>query len=67
MARPAGELAICSLGKGSGVQADRIGRVSLLGGQNDLIWKQAEDALIIHVPDQRPGEHAVVFKIELVE
>ena len=67
MARPAGELAIHSLGKDCGVQAGRIGRISLLGGQANLPWKQTDAALIIQVPDQMPADHPVVFQMDWVE
>jgi len=30
----------------------------------ELEWKLTADALVIKVPDQKPCEHAYVFKIE---
>lgn len=64
MARPAGELVIHSLGKESGLLAELIRWVSLLGSPNAISWKQTEDALSIQVPKYLPGKHAVVFKID---
>ncbi len=65
MARPAGDLAIHSLGLGRGLLEEQIRRVSLLGSPNNVSWKQTEDALSIQVPEGLQGDHAVVFRIDL--
>jgi alpha-L-fucosidase len=65
MARPEGELSIHSLGIGRGLLPEQIRRISLLGGANEVTWKQTEEALRIQVPQNLPGDQAVVFKIEL--
>jgi alpha-L-fucosidase len=65
LAWPQGVLSIHSLGMGSSIPADKITRISLLGCPGELEWKQDPDALTIQVPEEAPGEHAYVFKIEL--
>jgi alpha-L-fucosidase len=65
LARPQGELAITSLGPGSTVPAEQIERISMLGCESDLAWKQDEAGLKIEVPAGYPGDHAFSFKISL--
>jgi alpha-L-fucosidase len=67
LAWPGQELVIHSLGKTSPLSAERIAQVSLLGGPAQLSWSQGEDGLKVHLPDQKPGEHAYVIKIERKE
>jgi len=40
-----------------------IQSVKMLGVDQELEWKLTSDALVIKVPDQKPCEHAYVFKI----
>lgn len=65
LGRPAGELAVRSLGQGSPIAAEQIERVSLLGGDERLAWQQTPDALVIQTPEQPAGAHAWVFKLHL--
>ena len=43
---------------------NEIVSVRMLGVDRDLAWKMADHALHIEVPDQRPCDHAYVFRIE---
>jgi alpha-L-fucosidase len=45
-------------------EADEIKRISMLGYEDELDWKISDDALVIETPEQKPCEHAFVFKIE---
>jgi alpha-L-fucosidase len=42
---------------------DEIKSVKMLGADQELEWKLTSNALVIKVPDQKPCEHAFVFKI----
>jgi alpha-L-fucosidase len=65
LAWPERQLLIRSLASGSSIPAEKIARISLLGYPGHLDWRQDTGALTIQVPEQAPGEHAFVFKIEL--
>ena len=41
----------------------KISSIELLGHQGMLKWSQDENALTIGLPDEKPCEHAFVFKI----
>lgn len=40
-----------------------INQISLLGSDTTLTWEQKEDALYVHLPLQKPCEHAFTLKI----
>lgn len=42
----------------------KIKNISLLGYEGKLKWQQSPGHLKIERPDQKPGEHAYVFKVE---
>lgn len=42
----------------------KVGRVTLLGSGEKLVWKADAEALVIGKPSAWPCRHAVVFKIE---
>jgi len=42
---------------------DEIQSVKMLGVDQELEWKLTSNALVIKTPDQKPCEHAYVFKI----
>lgn len=65
MDSPAGDIKISSLGKKSTLLDKNIRSVSLLGSEEKLRWKQADDALIITKPMQLPEWHVVTFRIKL--
>jgi alpha-L-fucosidase len=41
-----------------------IKKISMLGVEGELVWEFTEDALVIQSPNDKPCEHAYVFKIE---
>ncbi len=59
---PGPELKIKSLGSNS-FSEKKISRVSLLGVNEKLEWKQTGDSLTIKTPGARPGDNAYAFKI----
>jgi alpha-L-fucosidase len=44
--------------------AGPIANVSLLGCPDKLDWQQTDESLVIHLPDRKPSDHAVTFKIK---
>ncbi|GAB4424005.1 MAG: alpha-L-fucosidase [Anaerolineae bacterium] len=64
---PGAEATIKSLAAGSGVRADRIERITMLGSREALPWRQDERGLTVKSPAAPPCEHAFTFKIELKE
>ena len=42
----------------------KVETVTLMGSQDELVWTQSEDGLVIQSPAAAPDEMAVVFKIE---
>jgi alpha-L-fucosidase len=54
-----GTLVVRSLAKGKAI----VGRVSLMGRDGKLGWKQTAGGLEVDLPDEKPGEHAFVLKI----
>ena len=63
--RPAGKLVIKTLKSGSPSFPGQIQRVSLLGVEGSLSWKQDRAGLHISLPDELPGKTAYTFKIEV--
>jgi len=63
--QPAGELVIRSIGTHSSIQAEQIKRISLLGAEGSLNWRQDEAGLHLALPEGLPGRHAFTFKIEV--
>ena len=45
-------------------QAEKIGKVRLLGSDARLQWSLGKDGLKITLPDAKPCDHAFVFRIE---
>jgi alpha-L-fucosidase len=62
---PSGPVTIRSLGADSGVGADQIGAVTMLGADTPLSWSHSSEGLQIDPPATPPCEHAYVFKIEI--
>jgi alpha-L-fucosidase len=56
-------LTIRSLKWGSEYYPDQIGSIKLLGSKAKLRWSRTARALNITMPEERPCDHAVVFKI----
>ncbi|MEM6378756.1 MAG: alpha-L-fucosidase C-terminal domain-containing protein, partial [Bacteroidota bacterium] len=60
-----GEMLVTTLAKEAGHLDKAIQKVSLLGSDQSLEWKQTDEGLRIQLPAEKPGDHAFVFKIEL--
>lgn len=56
------EVSIKSLGKKTG--AKKVRRVSLLGSNDKLKWKQTAEALVVTCPKEINGIASAVFRIE---
>ncbi|TBL68328.1 alpha-L-fucosidase [Paenibacillus thalictri] len=59
-----GKVSIRSLGYASRLYEQEIGGVELLGSQAKLQWSRNNDGLHVTLPDERPCEHAFIFKID---
>jgi alpha-L-fucosidase len=66
MGVPKGEVRITSLGTDTKLLDHAVSSVSLLGSDAKLDWKQDADALVIRPVAKWPCEHAVAFKISMV-
>jgi alpha-L-fucosidase len=64
---PTGEMTIETLGLASTNSPGRIAKIEVLGSQKAPVWKQAEKALTIKVPEGIPGipEYGVALKAYL--
>jgi alpha-L-fucosidase len=58
------EVVFPELAPGGEWRTGRIQRVSLLGFPGALRWKQEARGLAIQMPEQKPCDHAVVFRVE---
>ncbi len=47
--------------------AEKIKEITLLGMDGQVDWHQNENGLIVYLPENKPGEHAWVLKIETIE
>jgi len=63
MGWPEKEAIISPLGTGSKYAQGRIENVELLGYSGKLRWTRDQSGLRIQLPEQKPSEHAVAFKI----
>jgi alpha-L-fucosidase len=64
MGAPAGDIKIGSLGKNSKFSDKRIKKITMLGGEEKLNWKQNSDTLVISKPSKLPDWSVVGFKIQ---
>ena len=60
---PKQSVAITSLGRAAGHQKRPVKRVTLLGWQKPLTFRQTDQALVIDLPAELPTRHASAFKI----
>ncbi len=65
MGWPGKEAAISALGNHTETDPGKIHNVELLGHKGKLKWTREDAALKIQLPDTKPSDHAVVFKIAL--
>jgi alpha-L-fucosidase len=47
------------------VDAGNVKDVSMLGSEENIIWNQSTDGLILAFPDTKPSNYAHAFRIEL--
>ena len=59
-----GEIKLPSLGSNSRYCSRKIGSIEMIGSQSKIEFKQNSENLILKVPEKRPNNYAVVFKIE---
>ncbi|MEO5772859.1 MAG: alpha-L-fucosidase [Sphingomicrobium sp.] len=64
LAEPKGQVAITSLAKSNPHEARRVSRVRLLGRKGSLAFRQADQALLIELPEALPSRHASAFAID---
>jgi alpha-L-fucosidase len=50
----------------NGFPAEKIKRISLLGMDDQLNWSQDENGLAVYLPENKPGDHAWVLKMETI-
>ena len=62
---PQGAATITSLSIGSGVEADNIAEITMLGAEDLLKWSQNKKGLTIQTPSEKPCDFAYTFKIAL--
>ena len=60
---PEGDLRIESLAPDSGVRADMISEVNMLGSAEPIAWSQDRDGITLTTPSKRPCDHAYTFRI----
>lgn len=65
MGWPERQATISALGSKSETDAGKILNVELLGSQGALKWTQGESAVTISLPESKPSDHAVCFRIAL--
>ncbi len=58
-----GRAIITSLADGSPIVTGAIEKLELLGYSGKLSWTRTKEGLVINLPEQKPCEHACVFKI----
>lgn len=64
LAWPGNTAILHAVASGSEQLPEKIKRVSLLGGPEQLDWSQDADGLRLTLPSQNPGNYACVIKIE---
>jgi alpha-L-fucosidase len=65
MGWPGKEVSVPSLALGGKYDVPKFHNVELLGHKGKLKWRQDATALTVELPEQKPSEYAVGFKIAL--
>jgi alpha-L-fucosidase len=65
MGWPGKEASIPSLALGGKFEVPKVHHVELLGHKGKLKWRQDSSDLKVELPEQKPAEYAVAFKIAL--
>lgn len=60
-----GEIRIKTLAKGAEYAPEKIGDVQLLGSEEDLVWEQTEEGLIVMLPKEKVGDFAHTLAISI--
>ena len=60
---PTNAVIIKSLGQAAGLLDKPIRKIQLLGSREKIKWSQTDDGLQIEAPQNKPSDHAIVFKI----
>jgi alpha-L-fucosidase len=60
---PGSQVRIASLKRDTPLPGRTLHKVKLLGSQAILRWEWTPDGLVIHMPETRPSDEAVVFKL----
>ncbi|MFY0654209.1 MAG: alpha-L-fucosidase [Cyclobacteriaceae bacterium] len=61
---PDESVSIKSFAKGNKLLDNNISAIELLGSDAKLSWEQTDEGLSINLPEEKPGEHAFVFRIK---
>jgi alpha-L-fucosidase len=64
MDSPKTDIKITSLGRSSTYNDKRIKKITMLGNEEKLKWKQQDDALMITLPEKLPSWKVLALKIE---
>jgi alpha-L-fucosidase len=59
-----GVVTIKTLKSGSELYPGKIAKIQLVGSDADLQWARTEEGLKITLPDEKPCDHAFVFRVE---
>ena len=63
MGWPEKQAVIKSLSTKSDTAPFKVGNVELLGFKGKVQWTQDENGLTIQMPQQKPSEHAIAFRV----
>jgi alpha-L-fucosidase len=59
-----GEIEIPSLALNSKQKPGKVNSVKMIGGDQEIKFKQGKDKFILSVPEKRPNKYATVFKLD---
>jgi len=63
MGAPGKTVLVSSLKRDTTVPFGSLKQAQLLGEEKQIRWEWSPDGLILHVPDQRPSDDAIVFRL----
>lgn len=63
MGVPGKTVLVSSLKRVTALPSGSVKRATLLGVERQLKWEWAPDGLLLHVPDHRPSDDALVFRL----
>ena len=65
MGWPGKQASLPTLALGGKYEVPKIRNVDLLGHKAKLKWRQDSAALTVEMPEQKPSDHAVCFRVAL--